>query len=295
MHMGSVIHDLCVITYWYQWMEGRLKHLVPLLSLSVSLSTWSLDLADHWRYLCMFYVLCLCHDWLEWVIHRIQVSLRDHCRYQYLVNVAGATYSARLKYLLACGSPVIQVTLFYIFFSLLYILFSFIYSFLFYIFFSLLYILFSFIYSFLFYIFFSHLSHNLNDSLMCHIPAYNLQVVSPLHFVDSAFCFGCRNPQPEKDGITVEPIRKRWAVEHAHACQKRRKSQKRPKRMILVLVLPVLRCWESGRPFCGKNCPPLGWHTHKQIQIWQIIQTVFLFFQRVHFSATLSTLEICVT
>jgi len=145
MHMGSVIHDLCVITYWYQWMEGRLKHLVPLLSLSVSLSTWSLDLADHWRYLCMFYVLCLCHDWLEWVIHRIQVSLRDHCRYQYLVNVAGATYSARLKYLLACGSPVIQVTLFYIFFSLLYILFSFIYSFLFYIFFSLLYILFSFV------------------------------------------------------------------------------------------------------------------------------------------------------
>ena len=121
------------------WWRGGWR----IVSLSLSLSTWSLDLADHWRYLSMFFMFCLCHDWLEWAIHRLQVSLRDHCRYQYLVNVAGATYSARLKYLLACGSPVIQVTPF------------------------------------------SHLSHNLNASLMCHITAYNLQVVSPLHFVDS--------------------------------------------------------------------------------------------------------------
>lgn len=37
------------------------------------------------------------------------VSLPDHCRYSYLVNVGGATYSARLKYLLLCGSAVVQV------------------------------------------------------------------------------------------------------------------------------------------------------------------------------------------
>ena len=39
-----------------------------------------------------------------------QVSLQDHCRYKYLVNVAGASYSARLKYLLLCGSAVLQVS-----------------------------------------------------------------------------------------------------------------------------------------------------------------------------------------
>jgi hypothetical protein len=39
------------------------------------------------------------------------VSLPDHCRYQYLVNIAGATYSARLKYLLLCGAALIQVFL----------------------------------------------------------------------------------------------------------------------------------------------------------------------------------------
>mmetsp|Transcript_7672 Transcript_7672/g.12178 ORF Transcript_7672/g.12178 Transcript_7672/m.12178 type:complete len:399 (+) Transcript_7672:2-1198(+) len=37
------------------------------------------------------------------------VPLRDHCRYKYLANVAGATYSARLKYLLLCGSLLFQV------------------------------------------------------------------------------------------------------------------------------------------------------------------------------------------
>ncbi|KAJ1470053.1 hypothetical protein T484DRAFT_1849294 [Baffinella frigidus] len=37
------------------------------------------------------------------------VTLRDHCRYKYLANIAGATYSARLKYLLLCGSVLFQV------------------------------------------------------------------------------------------------------------------------------------------------------------------------------------------
>ena len=39
-----------------------------------------------------------------------QVSLQDHCRYKYLVNVAGASYSARLKYLLLCGAAILQVS-----------------------------------------------------------------------------------------------------------------------------------------------------------------------------------------
>ena len=37
--------------------------------------------------------------------------------YLYLVNIGGATYSARLKYLMLCGSPIIQVEEYFEFFE----------------------------------------------------------------------------------------------------------------------------------------------------------------------------------
>ena len=35
------------------------------------------------------------------------VSLADHCRHKLLLHLAGNTYAARLKYLLACGAAVV--------------------------------------------------------------------------------------------------------------------------------------------------------------------------------------------
>jgi len=48
----------------------------------------------------------------KWTVSRAPmqlVALEDHCRYKFLINIAGATYSARLKYLLLCGSTLLQV------------------------------------------------------------------------------------------------------------------------------------------------------------------------------------------
>lgn len=45
------------------------------------------------------YAMVLCRDEF--------VSLVDHCKYKYLLNWPGHSYSARLKALLQCGSAVV--------------------------------------------------------------------------------------------------------------------------------------------------------------------------------------------
>ena len=70
----------------------------------LSLSTHYLTLCTHYLHPCARALSLYLSPFLSQ-----KVSLRDHCRYQYLVNIGGATYSARLKYLMLCGSPIIQV------------------------------------------------------------------------------------------------------------------------------------------------------------------------------------------
>ena len=47
-------------------------------------------------------------DWVEDAVRQRFVGLPDHCKSKYLLNWPGNTYSARLKYLLLCGSVVVH-------------------------------------------------------------------------------------------------------------------------------------------------------------------------------------------
>ena len=47
-------------------------------------------------------------DWYQEPDHAQFVGLPDHCKNKYLLNWPGNTYSARLKYLLLCGSVVVH-------------------------------------------------------------------------------------------------------------------------------------------------------------------------------------------
>ena len=47
-------------------------------------------------------------DWYKEPDHESFLGLPDHCRSKYLLNWPGNTYSARLKYLLLCGSVVVH-------------------------------------------------------------------------------------------------------------------------------------------------------------------------------------------
>lgn len=47
-------------------------------------------------------------DWVQESDHHQFVGLSDHCKSKYLLNWPGNSYSARLKYLLLCGSVVVH-------------------------------------------------------------------------------------------------------------------------------------------------------------------------------------------
>ncbi|UJR13110.1 hypothetical protein I4U23_000134 [Adineta vaga] len=52
-------------------------------------------------------------DGLSYIGSNAYTSLEQHCHYKYLAHLEGNTYSARLKYILLCGSPVVNTPIQY--------------------------------------------------------------------------------------------------------------------------------------------------------------------------------------